>query len=89
MYSVKKEREAITESSVLFHKHGACTAKHHLLNTGLAIVQIINGKSLALSSAKEVSEECVREHFSYKESLDLFACLSVSVLLLFSVLQDF
>lgn len=54
MYSVKKEREAITESSVLFHKHGACTAKHHLLNTGLAIVQIINGKSLALSSAKEV-----------------------------------
>lgn len=59
MYSVKKEREAITESSILFHKHGACTAKHHLLNTGLAIVQIINGKSLALNSEKEVSLKSV------------------------------
>jgi len=59
MYSVKKEREAITESSILFHIHGACTAKHHLLNTGLAIVQIINGKSLALNSEKEVSLKSV------------------------------
>lgn len=44
----EREEEAVTESSILSHKHGACTAKHHLLNTGLAMVQIINGKCLAL-----------------------------------------
>lgn len=44
----EREKDAVTESSILSHKHSVHTAKHHLLNTGLAMVQIINGACLAL-----------------------------------------